>query len=146
MKLFLSEITESTSSRKVECAVSGGELGENTKIRSVDMKLDFYRAAETVCLKFTGSYDVETLCGRCACPIEISTDVDESYYVFPESSGDEVDYHYSGDALELHDFIIETMVMNMPSKILCSDDCKGLCPDCGNNFNDSTCKCSSGEE
>lgn len=145
MKLFLSEITDSTSFKKVEYSVQGEELGVNSKITGLDMNLSFYRAGDTICLRFTGTYDVETVCDRCIVPIEISSDIDESYYVFPESSGDEVDYHYSGDVVEIDGFIRETIVMDMPNKILCSEECKGLCPGCGINLNDKSCKCSNGE-
>lgn len=145
MKLYLSEITDSTVERKVDYTVEGRELGNNAKITGVEMTLNFYRAGETVCLKFAGSYDVETVCDRCAAAIELSSDVEESYYLFPESSGEGVDYHYRGDYIELDEFTREIIVMNMPSKILCSDECKGLCPDCGANLNDRSCKCSSGE-
>jgi uncharacterized metal-binding protein YceD (DUF177 family) len=145
MKLFLSEITDSVNSRKVEFVTEGGELGDGTKVTGIDMNLDFYRAGETICLRFTGSYDVETVCDRCAVEIEMSSDIDESYYVFPRSAGNEVDYHYSGDSVELDEFIREILVMNMPDKILCSDECKGLCSVCGTNLNDEDCKCSGGE-
>jgi len=145
MKLFLSEITDSVNSRKVEFVPVGGELGERTRVTGVDMNLDFYRAGETICLKFTGVYDVETTCDRCSAGIEMSSAIEESYYVFPQAAGDEVDYHYSGDSVEIDDFIREILVMNMPNKILCSDECKGLCSVCGANLNDVDCKCSSGE-
>ena len=145
MKLFLSEITDSVNSRKVEFALEGSELGEKAHVTGIDMNLDFYRAGETICLKFTGSYDVDTICDRCAAEIEMSSDIDESYYVFPRSAGDEVDYHYSGDSIEIDGFIREILVMNMPDKILCGDECRGLCSVCGANLNDENCKCSGGE-
>ena len=35
----------------------------------------------------------------------------------------------------------EDVVLNLPSKVLCKDDCKGLCPQCGKNLNDGPCDC-----
>jgi uncharacterized protein len=37
--------------------------------------------------------------------------------------------------------ISENLIVNIPMQILCSDDCKGLCPQCGVNRNHESCKC-----
>ncbi|MGI6393720.1 MAG: YceD family protein [bacterium] len=143
MKLYLNEITEIVNSKKID-SFSKEEFWSGAKVSKVDLNLDFYRAGETVCLKFTGRYDFETVCDRCAADIEASLDVDESYYVFPESEGEDVDYFYSGESIETDEFVREILVMNMPNKILCSDQCKGLCSICGANLNDVSCGCLSG--
>jgi uncharacterized protein len=38
-------------------------------------------------------------------------------------------------------YIIENLIVNVPMQILCSQDCKGLCPQCGTNRNRSNCDC-----
>jgi len=38
-------------------------------------------------------------------------------------------------------YINENLVVNIPIKIVCKEDCKGLCPQCGINRNDETCEC-----
>ena len=43
--------------------------------------------------------------------------------------------------LELDDIIREDIILELPAKYLCSDDCKGLCPVCGGNLNHSQCDC-----
>ena len=41
------------------------------------------------------------------------------------------------------DSIIEqTLDFNLPHKVLCNEDCEGLCPECGANLNKETCSCS----
>ncbi len=37
--------------------------------------------------------------------------------------------------------IRDLIILNLPSKILCRDDCRGLCSQCGTNLNDKRCKC-----
>jgi uncharacterized protein len=37
--------------------------------------------------------------------------------------------------------IVENLIVNVPMQILCSEDCKGLCPQCGINRNKESCKC-----
>ncbi|MBW7573980.1 YceD family protein [Caproiciproducens faecalis] len=43
--------------------------------------------------------------------------------------------------LDLDELIRADILLELPSKYLCSDDCKGLCPSCGKNLNDGTCNC-----
>ncbi len=43
--------------------------------------------------------------------------------------------------LDLEDFCYPDIVMSLPTKILCKDDCRGLCPECGANLNTETCGC-----
>lgn len=140
MKLYLSEITDSIVKKRVEFTEENDDLTHGSRLKGLDIEVSFYRAGETVCLKFEGNFTIGTVCDRCAADLEVCTDVSESYYLFPESSGD-VDYFYSGDSIELDDFVRETVVMNVPGKILCSDDCAGLCPGCGTNLNDKKCGC-----
>lgn len=46
------------------------------------------------------------------------------------------DMHFEIDPL-----ITEDIFLSLPTKILCSDDCKGLCPQCGTNLNKNSCDC-----
>ena len=41
--------------------------------------------------------------------------------------------------------ILVTSLPELPSKLLCKDSCKGLCPKCGKNLNNGSCACSKGE-
>lgn len=43
--------------------------------------------------------------------------------------------------LDLYELVFESIVLAMPTKHLCSEDCKGLCPVCGTDLNDSQCDC-----
>lgn len=43
--------------------------------------------------------------------------------------------------LNLEELITEDILLYLPSKFLCKDDCKGLCPICGKNLNDGCCSC-----
>ncbi|MBO5909423.1 MAG: DUF177 domain-containing protein [Clostridia bacterium] len=43
--------------------------------------------------------------------------------------------------LDLYELIFTEVVLAMPSKHLCSKDCKGLCQSCGKNLNDGPCGC-----
>ncbi len=43
--------------------------------------------------------------------------------------------------LELDDVVISDILLSLPSKNLCREDCKGLCQNCGQNLNNGECSC-----
>lgn len=43
--------------------------------------------------------------------------------------------------LELDDIVISDILLSLPQKNLCKDDCKGLCQICGKNLNEGNCSC-----
>jgi uncharacterized protein len=49
-----------------------------------------------------------------------------------------------GDYLEIDNDIREEILLDFPMKVLCHQDCKGLCPRCGVNLNYEECKCKTG--
>ena len=58
-----------------------------------------------------------------------------------EENEDEWVFTLEGDSADLEDIVRTIFVLNMDSKLLCSDDCKGLCCRCGKNLNDGPCSC-----
>ena len=48
--------------------------------------------------------------------------------------------------LDLDEFCYADIIMSLPTKHLCKEDCKGLCPSCGTNFNLGRCDCKTDEE
>ncbi len=143
MELFLNEIKESTSKKDIVTTLAGDEFNHGSKLKDVDLTVEFYRAGETVCIRIKGDFSIITVCGRCLADIEVTIQADESFYIFPESGDDDIDYFYHGESIELDDYVRETIVMNIPEKILCSEDCKGVCSHCGANLNDNKCDCMS---
>ena len=45
------------------------------------------------------------------------------------------------DTFDLHHALREDVLLEMPLRIYCREDCKGLCGQCGQNFNAGTCTC-----
>jgi uncharacterized protein len=50
-------------------------------------------------------------------------------------------YHYQGNQLELAPMLREHVILSAPMQPLCSDDCLGLCAQCGKNLNEGSCQC-----
>ncbi len=45
------------------------------------------------------------------------------------------------DSIDIRDYLIEILLVEVPFKKLCSTDCKGICIKCGSNRNDESCLC-----
>ena len=56
-------------------------------------------------------------------------------------SHNEEDYLIKQACVEIDKPVIDNLLLNIPTKMLCKDDCKGLCAVCGKNKNFSTCSC-----
>jgi uncharacterized protein len=52
---------------------------------------------------------------------------------------------YEGDAVDLDEVVREQLLLALPSRHLCREDCQGLCQKCGANLNDGHCSCEQGE-
>jgi uncharacterized protein len=94
----------------------------------------------------------ETLCARCAEPVEydVNSDFDLLYRpVNADTHPDEASISqaeteigfYQGDGIQLEDVLKEQVLLSLPAKMLCREDCKGLCPQCGKNWNQNDCRC-----
>ena len=85
-----------------------------------------------------------TMCARCAEPVssilEISFEKDIASS--GEVSEDNDDYIIIEDKkLDLLPPVEEEIMLEMPSRTLCKEDCLGLCQKCGKNLNEGDCSC-----
>ena len=93
-------------------------------------------------------------CRRCLepCIVDVEFDLEEEFYPalhigeapvddVPEEERDEalsIDEHH---ILDLSEVMRQALWLATPRETLCSPDCGGLCPDCGENRNLGTCSC-----
>jgi DUF177 domain-containing protein len=58
-----------------------------------------------------------------------------------EEAGETYFAHHDGKVLDIGPVLREAVMLSMPMKALCREDCKGLCPVCGVNLNEERCGC-----
>ena len=59
-----------------------------------------------------------------------------------ELTDDELDLSvYEGDEIDLAPLLREQIILALPTRPLCDEHCKGLCPSCGVNLNLESCRC-----
>ena len=84
-------------------------------------------------------------CDRCASSfdreIHFPIDVVLVTEMANEENEDEWVFPLEGDSADLDDIVRTVFVLNLDSKLLCKEDCKGLCHRCGKNLNDGPCSC-----
>ena len=93
-------------------------------------------------LKLTADYGLGHVCDRCL--LEFERDYSFDMDVMVVSSAKDYSDGYievSGDKLNLDEHVLSTLLLHFPSKVLCRDDCKGLCQKCGADLNEGDCGC-----
>ncbi len=96
------------------------------------------------------SFKYQVNCGRCLEKYGASGEVkvQEAYInkstldLYDESLKDDPVFTFTGDVVDLQECIQEQVFLALPMSFVCRDECKGLCPICGQNFNIKTCNCS----
>lgn len=148
MKLDVSELL------KKERAVKELHLEVNEK--------SFYDGSETIQLlepikldgALTKSGDILTLncaihavleltCSRCLQKFGYSVDmtIEEEFTNSEKANKDDEIIFIDSDTIDITEIIENNIILTLPIKRLCKEDCKGLCQRCGINLNLSTCQC-----
>ena len=94
----------------------------------------------------------ELLCARCVEPVPTPARGKFDLIFRPQAADaepgersitpDETEIgYYEESGLSLEDVVREQVLLSLPSRTLCKEDCKGLCPRCGQNLNLATCNC-----
>ena len=88
---------------------------------------------------------IHGVCDRCAQDFERDVDLPIDVVLVTELSNEENEdewvFPLVGDNADLEDIVRTVFVLNLDSKLLCEEDCKGLCYRCGKNLNDGPCNC-----
>ena len=83
-------------------------------------------------------------CDLCLSAFETKLDFDLNEIFSENPDAAEEIWELSDKTIDLKPAVIANLILNMPMQVLCSDDCKGLCPKCGHNLNDGDCGCDRG--
>lgn len=97
------------------------------------------------CISGVKDYRFEARCDRCLCPVQIDVHIEIEENISAqeiENPTDADDYPFmEGFELDTQVLIDHEIMINWPVKILCKEDCKGICPNCGKDLNQGECGC-----
>ena len=94
-------------------------------------------------LHFELDTTLSAVCDRCGEPFESPFHYAREYLLATELEDEENDeiLLLTDGAVDVGELSREAFILNMPAKMLCREDCRGLCPGCGANLNREACRC-----
>lgn len=89
---------------------------------------------------------VFTQCARCGRAVAYDKTTPVEFLFVKEIAGEEDGlrddlFLIESDTVELNDILVPELILDMEMTVLCQEDCKGVCPKCGQNWNDGPCGC-----
>lgn len=105
------------------------------------------RTAGSVVLEAVAEYVYSAPCDRCAADVERSCKTKISHILVNELSNEDTEEFVLIEdmLLDIEELIRTDLILAIPSKFLCKEDCKGLCQTCGRDLNSEECSCNSVE-
>jgi uncharacterized protein len=136
----------------------GGEARQRTPLKAagraevVEEHHGKHQIIKDIRLRGRLSAKLELQCARCLEPVpqDIARDFELLYRPLGTDAGrDELSVtdaeaeigYYQGDGILLEDVLREQVLLALPLKVTCREECKGLCPHCGKNLNQEQCSC-----
>jgi uncharacterized protein len=120
-------------------------------LRKVDAQCQIIKTSGTIFIRGEISISLIVDCSRCLEDVNLLVGGDFAYTLVPakpetkedlELTAEELEIsYYQGEFIDLKPIICEQIILQIPVKSLCSEECKGLCPHCGINLNASACNC-----
>lgn len=149
MKIQVSEIPAEGMEIYGEDVISVEDVVLTGPVKS---ELHVLKAGEEVVISGRLDAGVRLQCSRCLAEFEGRLDipVETVYAPSPEAGGeserelggDELNTaFYEGDVIDTDEIAREQVLLSIPIKPLCREDCGGLCPRCGADMNKAPCGC-----
>jgi uncharacterized protein len=120
-------------------------VDEDLFINAVSGPLRMTRSKEGILVQAALTVSVDNECSRCLDTVTQTVEVEiEELFAYPAS--DISEFSVGGDAnLDLAPLLRAEVLIEMSHRILCREDCRGLCPTCGANRNRDECNCAQDE-
>jgi DUF177 domain-containing protein len=136
----------------------GGDLRQRTPLTTsgraelVEEHHGKHEVIQDIRLRGRLATTIELACARCLEPVtqDVKREFELLYRPLGADAGrDELSVtdaeaeigYYQGEGILLEDVLREQVLLALPLKVTCREDCKGLCPHCGKNLNEAQCSC-----
>lgn len=128
------------------------ELAEGDASSMIEGRVRLMRTNQGVLAQGIVAGEVQLACARCLAPVpvEIEAQVEEVFVptvdmatgriIKPEEEDQAlwIDEHH---ILDLAEVLRQDVLLELPMHVLCREDCRGLCSECGTNLNEASCDC-----
>jgi uncharacterized protein len=152
LKEKASDFSHSYAPEEVELEDEGARL-----IAPAEVSGSASRKGEEVRLRGSIKTEIELLCDRCLAPKRVPLEVEFDTRFIPQAAAagetDNVELltedlglaAYEDDSVDLDELVREQILLALPTRSLCREDCKGLCQKCGADLNAGECSCEQSE-
>jgi len=121
-------------------------------VHPVNVVLTVNRRTDHIRIEGRIEGELEVMCHRCLKPFAYPLNEAVDVYLIEEDKAaemdekelesDELQYEFfDGEVIEVDQLVAEQIFLALPVKVLCSEDCKGICPGCGASLNEEECRC-----
>ena len=101
-----------------------------------------FNEAGILTLEGTLTAEMICYCDRCGAEFDSVKEMPLSVTIVEEDTADNPElFLLEGDEIDLDEILSTCFVLDMETKFLCTEDCKGLCSGCGKNLNLGPCEC-----
>jgi len=159
MRLELSHIRQpETEFKKVFQPAELASRDEEYRVTApVDLRMVIHKDHDRFRLVGTVKTELELDCSRCLEPFKLPVEREFDLRFLPAGAAepetdddDETEVEdddvaitfYRDEQIDLDELLREQFYLTLPMKPLCSEACKGICPQCGTNRNTAPCDCS----
>ena len=151
MKLQLKELFEIIGEvKEFDFDIPAKELNENGSYyfkTPIKVRGFVENRAGVVTLRYSADFSLLLTCDRCLKEFVREFEFSFEHILVRAAHNEEQDYVVCEDnTLDMNELTLSDSLLQLPTKILCSEDCKGLCPKCGKDLNEGDCDCDLNEE
>ncbi len=151
MKINISNLSEGIHEYEFEESPSSVKLDERFS-KEVFVKAELEKRRRQLFLTGHVKTSGKFVCDRCLTEFEKDLSVDyRMTYVYNRNDAGEIDkdeiivIHPSTNEIEIDEDVRQYILISVPLKLVCKENCAGLCATCGKNLNYETCTCSEDE-
>ena len=118
----------------------------------IRIRVSLSRTGRVVLIHSRSEVQVDWVCARCLEPFPLTLTSEYSTSLKPKpdsalaeelelSREDLATEFYQGEEIDITPLMQDQVLLSLPSKALCREECRGLCPHCGTNLNRQRCQC-----
>ena len=117
-------------------------FGDPIHFENVVASGEFFGTGARVSVRGHVTAEVHAHCAKCLEPVSEPLQADIDAVLAREIDPEDPDlYYFEESSADFTDLVKDALILELPYRFLCSEDCKGLCTSCGTNLNLGTCTC-----
>ena len=120
-------------------------LNDPVSFEDIVVSGEYFAAGDKISMRAQANAAVISRCAKCLEEVRmnLTAELDACFARTPDPDDPDL-YTYDSSVVDLTDAVRDALLLELPYRFLCSEDCKGLCSSCGINLNLGTCTCQEG--